>query len=127
MLLLLLLLLLLLMLLMLWFIAPACPRLWVVDFVQRFQALVSMRTHVRAQCQRLDDRLLLVCCTVSCLLFCAFVCLFFRPVTEVLGVVHPRETAPNTTAHGTAWFPTSPRVVANITMQVTVAEKGAAR
>jgi hypothetical protein len=29
---------------------------------------------------------------------------------------HPRETAPNTAAHGTAWFPTSPRVVANIAM-----------
>ncbi len=28
-----------------------------------------------------------------------------------------RETAPNTTAHGTAWLPTSPRVVANISMQ----------
>ncbi len=59
---------------------------------------------------------LLVCCTVSCLLFCAFVCLLFRPVTVVLGVAHPRETAPNTVAHGTAWFPTSPCVVANITM-----------
>ncbi len=40
----------------------------------------------------------------------------FRPVTVVLGVAHPRETAPNTAVHGTAWFPTSPRVVANITM-----------
>ncbi len=56
----------------------------------------------------------------SCIVLCCFVvclCLFYRPVTAVLGVVHPRETAPNTAAHGTAWFPTSPRVVANITMQ----------
>ncbi len=60
-----------------------------------------------------------VLCTVSCLLFCAFVCLFFHPVTVVLGVAHPRETAPNTAAHGMASSPTSPRVVANITMHVT--------
>ncbi len=60
-----------------------------------------------------------VCCLLFCLLICAVVCLFFRPVTAVLGVAHPRETAPNTTAHGTAWFPTSPRVVANISMRTT--------
>ncbi len=39
-------------------------------------------------------------------------------VTAVSGAAHPRETAPNTVAHGTVWFSTSPRVVANITMHL---------
>ncbi len=57
-----------------------------------------------------------MCCCCCCVpLFVVPLCLFFRPVTAVLGVVHPRETTPNTTAHGTAWLPTSPRVVANRT------------
>jgi hypothetical protein len=63
----------------------------------------------------------IVCCRGTRRLYCVLsvvLCMrpFFRPITAVLCVAHPRETAPNTTAHGTAWFPTSPRVVANITM-----------
>ncbi len=55
-----------------------------------------------------------VCCALSVVLRIRLS--IFRPVTVVLGVAHPRETAPNTAAHGMASSPTSPRVVANITM-----------
>jgi hypothetical protein len=40
-----------------------------------------------------------------------------------MGVVHSQKTAPNTAAHGTAWLPTSPRVVANITMLFRISQR----
>jgi hypothetical protein len=57
------------------------------------------------------------CAVLLCVVVCSVTdCLFFRPVTVALGVAHSRETAPNTAAHGMASSPTSPCVVANITM-----------